>query len=187
MHMLILTKKKKIVLLSAFVVAITTTLLFVMYQKDTPVISQSSTDITDTRCYGIRERVVDEYIYNLVRIDFYEDTHASAQLYYKDAEFESAGVLEGRYSRENNEIDGMYDFYTNSELFSEERRIRFNELGLVFGFGEMYQDDQGISRYENPSEIIYDYPLPMIACIRYDLWKDKYDATVDTTGIILTN
>lgn len=182
-------KNSKVITLTLLVLLVIGVVIFLFTQKEKEAPATSATPtVIDTRCYGTRDTVgEDEYNYNLVSIDFFNSGEVEVRFDYKDGETESSGILEGIYSRENNYVMGIYDFYTDSNLYSEERIISFNESGLIFGFGEMYKDDSGILRYKDTSTVTFDYPLPMVSCQRYDVWKREYNKTANTTGIITTD
>ena len=184
-----MARKKRIAItfLSVIILLAGFFIWFFVLKKETAVVVPTIDTVADQRCYGTREFARGGvFNYNLVAIDFFNDARAEALLDYKNDTIESSGIIEGIYSRENNQINGIYDFYTNNELYSEERSIRFNEVGLVFGFGEMYKDEHGIMRYKDDTDISFDYPLPLISCQRYDIWKQEYQKVSSTTGIITT-
>lgn len=180
-------KRNTIILIGATLLVLGVVAFLFLEKKEVEPQLTITNEVSDVRCYGSREMTNNgEYNYNLVAIDFYRDNKIQAIFDYKDNTLESSGILEGTYSRTDNQITGVYDFYTNNDLYLEERLIRFNESGLEFGFGEMYTDDDGVMRYHEDSPIHFDYPLPLITCQRYGLWKQEYEKIANTTGIITT-
>lgn len=181
-----ISKRNLIIIVLGLVVTvgIFTAFSFTPSEKESYTVLPSG--IVDTRCYGIREAQGEAYSYDLMSVDFYEDGTVKALLDYKNQDVESSGVIEGIYSKTDSQIVGLYDVYTGSEIYTEERIIRFNESGLVFAFGEMYQDEDGTVRYVDTSAITFDYPLPMMSCQRYEVWREAFNKETNTTGIITT-
>jgi len=181
----IILQKKKIVL-ALVIIALAAIAFYLLPQEEQFDIPIGTTSVVDTRCYGTRD-ISDEEgdVYNLVMITFYSDETISSFLDYGNGSLNSSGTIKGVYTQENNQINGMYDFSLDNELYSEERYIRFNGSGLVFGFGEMYQDDEGVMRYADTSAINFDYPLPMISCERHAVWKREYEKITGVTSINL--
>jgi hypothetical protein len=70
-------------------------------------------------------------------------------------------------------MQGIYEFSSEGVDSIEERNIKFNEDGLLFGFGPMDLDEQGVFRYRSQEDIEYDYLLTLVSCNRYDAWYQE--------------
>ena len=137
--------------------------------------------IEDIRCFGTRDFVrlseVDPggYAYRFARFVFNEDDSVSGSLDYIPYKTDSAqGVFTGSYDKDTSSVYGVYEFFTEGSFNKEERQMRFNSDGLVFGFGSVSLDENEIYRYDDRDNLQYDYQLPLISCKRYEAWYQEF-------------
>ena len=152
---------------------------FFLIREESSVLEQSL--VEDTRCYGTREftqyGATDPggFSYQFAHFSFNEDDSVEGELAYYPYGIDSAeGSFTGSYDRASDTMEGIYDFYAEGDQYQEERKIQFNEDGILFGFGPMTQGDDGVYRYNLDSQIDFDYPLPLISCQRYRAWQEEY-------------
>lgn len=126
--------------------------------------------LLDLRCFGMREE--DTQRYQLVQLKVYEEGIEGELSFYNRQQQDVVGKYQGQYIEEDT-IRGVYTVTTSGQEVHEERVIKMNEFGILFGYGPMEYDEDGVLRYKDMKTIEYDYQLPLILCNRYENWKQE--------------
>lgn len=164
--------KRIILLIISIIVGV---VLFVLTSEPEREIIPVVPQVVDTRCYVGTEPVFEggEMVgnsYYLAKLEIYSDNSVSGELSYAPYQQErSTGSYHGSFDKETEVISGVYDV----ENRKEERYLKLDGEGILFAFGDYIQDEDEIYRYEDKSDLQYDYLITSSACTRYDKWYEE--------------